>query len=131
MNKANLIQVIRYVVVGLISTAINYGMFIATIAVGLHYLVAATISSVVTVIAGYFMHRTFTFLAPGPANVKEFASFMSVFAVQYALAMGGYMFLIGYLELGPSLAFVINSAVVTVVAFTLLRSVTFRRAYRP
>lgn len=121
-------QAIRYCIVGLVSTAINYSLFIATIALGLHYLAAATISSLVTVTVGYFLHRTFTFSAPGPANLREIASFLTVFAVQYAVSMAGYTVLIGYLGVGPSAAFVLNSIVVTVVAFTLSRGVTFRGA---
>jgi putative flippase GtrA len=123
-------QAMRYCIVGLISTAINYIMFIAAIAAGLHYLLAATISSVVTVVAGYFLHRGFTFSAPGAANIREFASFLSVFAVQYVLAMAGYTLLIGYLGLGPSLAFVLNNIVVASVAFSMLRYRTFRGARR-
>lgn len=126
MNTALLGQGVQYVIVGLISTAINYVLFVGGIAAGLHYLAAATICSVITMVIGYFLHRTFTFSVRAPANLKEFASFVSVFALQYALAMGGYAFLIGYLRLGPSLAFFINAVFVAVAAFLLLRNVTFR-----
>lgn len=123
-------QALRYGIVGLISAAINYVLFIAGIAAGLHYLVAATVSSTITLLAGYFLNRTFTFSAPGPANIREFASFLSVFAVQYVLAMAGYTLLIGYLGLGPSLAFVLNNIVVASVAFSMLRYRTFRGAHQ-
>jgi putative flippase GtrA len=131
LNTAILRQGAQYVVVGLISTAINYLIFIGAIAAGLHYLLAATISSLVTLVVGYFLHRTFTFSVPGRANLKEFASFVGVFAVQYALAMGGYTLLIGYLGLGPSLAFLINAVFIAAVAFVLLRNVTFRGRFSP
>ena len=125
---AIVVQAFRYGIVGLISTAINYVLFIAFIATGLHYLAAATICSVVTVVAGYFMHRTFTFAVPGPANIGEFVSFLGVFGVQYFVAMSGYTILIGYLGLGPTLAFILNNAVVTSVAFGIMRYRTFRTA---
>jgi putative flippase GtrA len=121
-------RVVRYGVVGVVSTAINYILFMAGIAIGLHYLLAATLASSVTVIAGYFMNRTFTFAAPGAASIQEFASFLGVFVVQYLLAMFGYALLIGCLTVNPSLAFVLNAVAVAAVAFTLLRLHTFRRA---
>lgn len=126
LNQTNIRQGTTYVVVGLVATAINYTMFITTLRGGLHYLLAATVSSVVTVLAGYFLHRKFTFSRATPANFREFMSFLGVFAVQYFLSLWFYVLLIGYLKLGPSLAFVINSAAVALVAFVLLRSLTFR-----
>ena len=120
MNK-----LIRYGGVGFMSMTINYFLFTAGIAVGLHYLVSATICSFVTVTFSYFMNRNFTFTAKGNASVREFASFLTVFLIQYALAMGGYAVLIGYLRIGPSVAFVLNNIIVTAVAFTLLRRFTF------
>lgn len=123
-------QAIRYCIVGLFSAALNYVMFISGIAAGLHYLVAATVSSAVTLVTGYFLHRTFTFSASGVANVKEFASFLGVFGVQYLLAMTGYMLLIGHLGLSPTLAFILNNIVVASVAFSIMRYRTFRAAHR-
>jgi putative flippase GtrA len=121
-------KVARYGVVGVVSTAINYILFIAGIAIGLHYLLAATMAAGVTVIAGYFMNRTFTFAACGAASIREFASFLGVFVVQYLLAILGYALLIGYLRINPSLAFVLNAVAVAAGAFTLLRLHTFRHA---
>jgi putative flippase GtrA len=123
-------QPVRYGLVGLISTAINYTSFVAAIALGMHYLIAATVSNGLTLLAGYILNRTFTFAAPGQPNIREFTSFMGVFAIQYVLGISNYAVLIGHLGWNPSLAFVLNSAVMAVATYCLLRYGTFRAARR-
>lgn len=119
-------QPLRYIGVGLVSTAINYAIFTGGIYVGLHYLVAATVSTAVTVMAGFFLHRTFTFSARKAATLREFLSFLSVIAVQYVLGMTGYWLLIGKLQMSPSLAFVLNNIVLASITYCLFRYRTFR-----
>jgi putative flippase GtrA len=118
----------RYGIVGLVSTAVNYAIFISAIALGVHYLVAATLGSAITVIIGYYLNRSYTFASREPATAFEFASFVAVFGVQYALAMGGYALLVGYFRINVSIAFVLISVFLFCVAFTLLKSITFRRS---
>jgi putative flippase GtrA len=120
-------KVIRYGLAGIVTTAVNYLLFVGGVKLGFHYLFAATASSGMTLIVSYFVNRSFTFAAPGTASVIEFGSFIGVFAVQYLVAMFGYALLIGQLGLNPSAAFVLNSGVVAMITFVLLRSYTFRR----
>jgi putative flippase GtrA len=128
IDRAHARQFVRYAAVGLFSTVLNYAIFESGIALGLHYLVATTLSSAIVVVISYFLNRTFTFSSPGRATPREFFSFFMVFSVQYSLAFAGYILLIGYLHLNTSVAFVLNTAFVAVVAFNLLRWGTFRRS---
>lgn len=126
VRVSNLTQMVRYGAVGLISTAINYTAFILGITAGWHYLVAATGAAIITALAGYVLHRGFTFRVPRPANPREFASFACVFALQYVLGMLGYVLTIGLLGISPTLAFIVVSGFVAVAAFTALKYGTFR-----
>lgn len=121
-------KLLRYVVVGLAASALNFCIFIGGISLGAHYLVAATVSSTVTLIFSYFLNRSFTFSAAGSANLPEFASFLGVFAVQYLTAMAGYAELIGRLGFSPTIAFLLNNIVIATLTFVLLRNLTFRAA---
>ena len=123
-------QAFRYALVGLGSTAINYVLFTGGIAIGLHYLISATIGSIFTVLFGYFLNRTFTFSASGKANRAEFASFIGIFIIQYSLAVIGYYFLIGCFHLDTSIAFVLNNIAIVFLTFTLLRNYTFKKEYQ-
>jgi putative flippase GtrA len=128
--KSLLSQALRYGVVGLISALLNYILFVAGIASGLHYLISATISSIATLLISYTLNRNFTFAAQGAPNIAEFISFLAVFATQYVCAMAGYTLLIGYLGLDPSIAFILNAFFVAGIAFTLLRNRTFQSGQR-
>jgi putative flippase GtrA len=119
---------IRYCISGGISAALNYLLFIGSIAAGIHYVIAATIASITTALFGYNIHRTLTFRVKRAASIRELTSFLFVFGVQYVIGITGYVLLIGYLRLNASLAFVLDNSFLVVTAFLLLRGVTFNES---
>lgn len=117
--------------IGGLTTVINYTAFIGGIRLGIHYILAATESTAITVFAGYFLHRTFTFSVARQPNIREFLGFIGVFLLQYGFSVLDYVMLIGYLGVGPSTSFVINSSIMAAVSFTVLQRFTFRERRSP
>ena len=110
---------------GAIATLINYSSFISCIGLGLHYILAATISTLLTLASGYFLHRNVTFRMARTATLREFMEYIGLFILQYVLGIIDYIALIGHFRMNPSLAFVINSAIMAVMSFFVLKRFTF------
>jgi putative flippase GtrA len=119
-------QLIRYGLVGLVSTGLNFTLFVGGVHWGLHYTLSATIAAFVSMAVGYSLNRSFTFAKRVPPSAREIVSYALVFGAQYVLAMAGYVVLIGYFALNPSVAFVLNAGFVAISAFLLLRKWTFQ-----
>lgn len=124
-------KLFRFGVVGGGMTLLNYGLFIAAIRVGAPYLLAAGISWVVTVTAGYGLNRRFTFRCESWGRPGDLASYIAGYAMQFAISLMGLQLLMGVLRLGPSLAFALNLVFTAGFSFCYMQLAVFRGPRTP
>lgn len=122
-------QTVRYVIVGAVVYGIDVGLFIILMMVipKRHYLEANTVAKMVAAIAGFFLHKHFTFSwEQRHSIVRQIALYAAVFAFNMALSTGLVYLLVGRLALPtlPSRIFV--DVVVTGAAFFASRQLVFR-----
>jgi putative flippase GtrA len=120
-------QVWRFIVTGGLSAIVDFGLYVALLAAGLHVNVAKTISFIAGTTTAYLINRRWTFQAP--PSTSRFIAVVALYAVTYAVQVGiNYFF---YLQFANQpwrvpVAFVIAQGTATVINFVVQRAVIFR-----
>jgi putative flippase GtrA len=120
-------QVWRFVVTGGLAAIVDFGLYVALLALGLHVNVAKTISFVAGTATAYLINRRWTFQAP-PSKAR-FIAVVALYALTYAVQVGiNYLFYITWDEKPwrVPVAFVIAQGTATVINFVVQRAVIFR-----
>lgn len=120
-------QVLRFLVTGGFSAVVDFGLYIALLAAGLHVNVAKTLSFIAGTMTAYLINRRWTFQAP--PSTARFIAVMVLYALTYVVQVGINYVL--YLEFAGRpwqvpLAFVIAQGTATVINFVVQRAVIFR-----
>ncbi|MBI5338566.1 MAG: GtrA family protein [Mycolicibacterium rufum] len=120
-------QIWRFVVTGGLSAIVDFGLYVALLAAGLHVNVAKTLSFIAGTTTAYLINRRWTFQAP-PSRAR-FIAVVALYAVTYAVQVGiNYVFYMRF-ENQPwrvPVAFVIAQGTATVINFIVQRAVIFR-----
>ena len=122
-------QVWRFVVTGGLSAIVDFGLYVAFLAAGLHVNVAKSLSFVAGTITAYLINRRWTFQAP--PSKSRFVAVMLLYALTYAVQVGINYFFYMQFEHQPwrvPVAFVIAQGTATVINFVVQRSIIFRLA---
>lgn len=61
MNKANIIQFIKFGLVGVSNTLVNYIVYVIFVAFGVHYVIANALGFIISVLNAYFWGSRFVF----------------------------------------------------------------------
>lgn len=119
-------MIIRFGIVGLLCTALAYGVFIL-LAPRMHYQLANLLAWGSSVGLGFILNRFITFRVRTRDNIlKHFGLFAVGSLSQLALSSLIYAMLIGGMHLPPPIAFLINTAATATLMFGWLKLVTFR-----
>lgn len=122
-------QTVRYVIVGGVVYGIDVGLFIILMMMTpkTHYLEANTLAKTVAAIAGFFLHKHYTFSwEQRHSMVRQIVLYAALFAFNMGLSTGLVYLLVGRLALPtlPSRIFV--DVLVTATAFFVSRQLVFR-----
>jgi putative flippase GtrA len=120
-------QVWRFIVTGGLSAVVDFGLYVALLATGLHVNVAKTISFIAGTTTAYLINRRWTFQAP--PSTARFIAVCVLYGVTYLVQVGiNYLFYMTW-EDKPwrvPVAFVIAQGTATVINFIVQRAVIFR-----
>ncbi len=121
-------QVWRFIVTGGLSAVVDFGLYVALLAVGLHVNLAKTLSFIAGTTTAYLINRRWTFQAPPPSTAR-FIAVCALYAVTYTVQVGiNYVFYVAWDEKPwrVPVAFVIAQGTATVINFIVQRAVIFR-----
>ena len=120
-------QIWRFIVTGGLSAIVDFGLYVALLAAGLHDNLAKTLSFIAGTTTAYLINRRWTFQAP--PSTARFVAVVFLYAVTYAVQVGINYVLYMEFEDQPwrvPVAFVIAQGTATVINFIVQRAVIFR-----
>lgn len=120
-------QAFRFIVTGGLSAIVDFGLYVALLAAGLHVNLAKTLSFIAGTTTAYLINRRWTFQAP-PSKAR-FIAVCVLYALTYAVQVGiNYVFYMAWDEKPwrVPVAFVIAQGTATVINFVVQRAVIFR-----
>ena len=118
----------RFLMVGGLTTGLNFLLFVGLTHLGLHHLVAATVGWAAGLAVSFVLNKRFTFEVRTRADAREVGAFIGGYLLQLGLGLAVYWVLIDGLGLRPSAAFLLNLVVVAVFSFAFMRQAVFRPA---
>lgn len=121
-------QIARFVAVGVVAAAVDFGVYHLLLHLGLYAAVSKGISFILGTTTAYLLNRRFTFTGDTGGGGR-FAGFVALYAVTFAVNVGVNslsLALLPAVAFQTSIAWVIAQGTATVINFVMLRTVVFR-----
>jgi putative flippase GtrA len=118
-------QFVKYVLVGLLTTALNFTIYALLLYLGAHYLSAATVAFMIATLNSYTWNRVWTYRA-GPHRHIRLAKFTVIQVIGLAINLTVLFSLVEYGDVHKLLAQLLANACVVLVTFTGNKFWTFR-----
>ena len=119
-------QEFRFIIVGILNTIVGYGVYALLVFVGLNYLIANTISTIIGVIHSYIWNRLYTFKSNNKVKT-EVPRFIGVYLLSYIIGMITLYIFKDILNISSYIAGFINLFITTLVSFFGHKYFSFRR----
>ena len=116
IERLNTIQQVRFMEVGILNTVIGYGSYILLMLVGVNYLIANTMSTIIGVVNSYFWNKHYTFQS-GSKSKREPAKFVLVYLTSYLLGTLFIFVLVEKFSVNKYLVGLLNLFVTTLISF--------------
>ncbi len=107
---------IRFLFVGVLNTAVGYGLYALFIFFGWHYIVAQTLSTLIGVAHSYVWNKYFTF-GKTARSFKEALRFVSVYVVSYLISLLLQYLMIDKAGMSAYIAGLISLVFTTVISY--------------
>lgn len=78
IQKALNNQGVRFILVGLFNTGIDFGIYALLVWFGVHPILANYISTAIAMVISFYINRSYTFKSTGPAKKREMIAFFAV-----------------------------------------------------
>ena len=118
-------EITAFVLVGGSLTVLGAGLVYILLLSGWRYDAASVIAWAVTVLIGFAAHRIVTFQMKGPATLAEAMRFLGTSVLRLALSTAGLGLLLEGLHCPPGPAVILNTAIMTLVFFVVMRRFVF------
>jgi putative flippase GtrA len=121
-------QLLRFVAVGVVSAAVDFGIYHLFLSFGTDPWLARAVSFICGTTTAYFLNKRFTF-GDNAGGRSRLAGFVLLYATTFAIAVGVNslaLALLPEIAFKASLAWVISQGTATAINFVMLRTVVFR-----
>ena len=119
----------RFLMVGAINTLVGYGAYALFLSVGVPYLIANTLSTIIGVINSYLWNRFFTFKSKGKA-MGEIIRFSFVYLISYCCSMVFLYLIVGQFGVNVYVAGILNLVMTTLISWFGHKNFSFKEKVR-
>lgn len=121
-------QFLRFIVVGLLSTAVSYGVFFVVLHYFyLHYIASSALGFFSGVIVGFFCNKSWTFEASEQGHRDIIVKYFLVYLASLVIGMICLKILVDYFHLSPELANFLIIGVTTCTNFVGVKFLVFKK----
>ena len=121
-------QFVRFIMVGLLSTALNYGVFFALYQqTSLPYLSASAAGYVAGVVLGFLFNKYWTFGSTSKKHIRDIGSYLAVYTVSLILGLGLLEGQVSFLGFNPLLANLVTIGFTTITNFLGTKFFVFKK----
>ena len=121
-------QFSKFIVVGVWSTIVNYGLFYILLHfLSVHYLIASASGFIAGVFAGYHLNRIWTFQAHDKRRHRDIVKYYSVYIASLSLSLLFLKITVSVFGIDPYIANIFAIGLTTCTNFLGLKFVVFRR----
>jgi len=125
-------QFIKFCIVGVSSTIVDWGVFYLLDAVfGIYYVYAKVISFLVAVINSFFWNRSWTFRSRSEQRMHEFIKYMLVYTIGMGLNVGIMYSAVDHFHWRKLAGLIAATAITSVWNFLTNKFWTFRQSQQP
>lgn len=130
-------QLVRFILTGVLSAIVDYGLLVALMAFGLDHTPAKILSFIAGTTTAYLINRRWTFVSDG--SRRKFAAVMGLYALTFVLqvgifavlypwlmANGGDAWIVPNMNWAQLIGFVVAQGTATAVNFVVQRTVIFK-----
>ena len=129
-HKGKIVEFIKFNIIGLSNFLISQLIYITLfLGLKLNYLIAYTITSVISVSASYFLNSKFTF-KENDYSTKKFSLSILIYVFEYILNMGVIILLVQVFNIGKILAPIIAPLFSTPPVFFMMRAVIKKKSHK-
>lgn len=129
-KKKNLIELVAYVVVGGMTTLVNFVVYFLCTHVDIHYLIANVIAWVFAVLFAYVANRKYVFKSEGNNQKAEFLQFVSLRAITLLVESLLLFVCIQWLSMNENIAKIIVSIVTVIGNYVFCKFMIFKPKIR-
>jgi len=127
LTKLTVKQFQKFVVIGLCTTTINYGIFFLLIKYAyLNHIIAASVAYVIGLFIGYLLNRSWTFQSANENRHSEFSCYLGLYLMSLVLSMLFLGFLVSVAYIDPLLANIFAISLSTTTNFLGTKLFVFR-----
>ncbi len=119
-------QFIRFNIVGVLNTALTYGIYSGLVYIGFHHLVAVVIEYAFGIVFSYLLNKRFTFAVRGPAGSRMFGRMLLAYVPMLLLNALLLWLLIDRLHWNKYAGQAVALGFVSVLSFAAQRVFVFR-----
>jgi len=119
-------QFLRFNVVGVLNTALTYGIYSGLVALGLHHLAAVGVEYVFGIVFSYLMNKRFTFTVRGRAGSRMFLRMIVAYVPMLLLNALLLWLLVDRLHWNKYAGQAVALSFVSALSFTAQRRFVFR-----
>lgn len=121
-------QFLRFITVGLITTTISYGVFLAALKLFfINYLISSCISFLSGVFLGYFFNKRWTFDSKKSESKKVILNYFLVYFLSLFISLIFLKISVDFFKIIPELAYIISIGITTCTNFIGIKFFVFRK----
>jgi len=120
-------QFLRFIVVGLLSTIVNYGLFYGLLSGGLHYQLASALGFLAGVGIGYPLNKKWTYDHKEEAGKKLKAKYLAVYMASLGLSLAFLYLTVDLWGIDARLANLLAIGLTTMTNFIGTKFLVFRK----
>jgi len=124
-NKKNSKELISYLVVGVLTTGINFAVYYLMIYLGIDYKISNTAAFIVSVIFAFITNKKYVFYS-NKGYLKEFIKFSAGRVLTYVLDIGMMVFLVEYFHTGEYMAKIWTNILIIFANYFISKFWTFK-----